>query len=54
MHPLPTAHFFAGAQMPPQSVSVSFWFFTVSLQVAATQALPVHTRLTQSLPAAQP
>src|SRR5260221_14223490 len=30
MHALPSMHFLAGAQMPPQSLSVSVWFFTPS------------------------
>jgi hypothetical protein len=35
---------------PPQSTSVSLPFLTVSLQVAATHLLAVHTPLWQSLP----
>jgi len=54
MHPLPTTHFLVGAQIPPQSTSVSFWFLVLSLQVAAWQMLVVHTLLVQSVPAEQP
>jgi hypothetical protein len=35
--PLPLAHGFPGAHVPPQSTSVSVPFFTVSAQVGATQ-----------------
>jgi hypothetical protein len=51
MHPLVSAHFLAGAQMPPQSTSVSFWFLTLSAHVGVWQTLVVHTLLVQSPPA---
>jgi hypothetical protein len=50
MHPLPSAHFLAGAQLPPQSMYVSFWFWTLSLHVGAWHTFVVHTLLVQSLP----
>jgi hypothetical protein len=45
---LPAAH--AEQTAPPQSTSVSSWFFTLSSQAAAWQVLgsPVHTPLMQS------
>lgn len=45
---LPTAHLFVPAQAPPQSTSVSVWFLTPSLQVAARQVPAVQTPLEQS------
>jgi hypothetical protein len=42
-----------GAQVPPQSTSVSVPFFTVSAQVAAWHRLAVHTPLPQSAASAQ-
>jgi len=54
MHALPSTHFFVGAHPPPQSVSVSVWFFTPSAHVAATHEVPLQTKLTQSLPIEQP
>jgi hypothetical protein len=50
MHPLPSAHFFAGAQLPPQSMYVSFWFCTLSLHVGAWH-VTLQTLLVQSVPA---
>ncbi len=38
---------------PPQSLSVSLPFLTLSRQVGAWQTLPVHTLLVQSEPKAQ-
>ena len=38
---------------PPQSMSVSSWFWTPSPQVGAWQRLPVQTPLEQSVPIAQ-
>jgi hypothetical protein len=53
MHALPSAHFLLCASQvaPPQSTSVSPWFFTASEQVAAAHAsgAPEHTRLWQSV-----
>jgi hypothetical protein len=48
---LPGAHVFAGAHVPPQSTSVSAWFFTESLHVGVWQlgGVPVQTLLVQSL-----
>jgi hypothetical protein len=40
--------------VPPQSVAVSVPFFTPSLQVGATQVVPLQTKLTQSLPVVHP
>jgi hypothetical protein len=37
-------------QLPPQSSSVSFWFFVSSLQVGAAQLPSLQTPLVQSLP----
>jgi hypothetical protein len=57
MHALPSAHFLlcATQMAPPQSTSVSPWFFTVSEQVAVAHAsgAPEHTRLWQSVVTAQ-
>ena len=39
----------AGQSVPPQSMSVSSWFFTVSEQVGTWQLPPVHTLEVQSL-----
>ena len=50
MQVLPTAHL--AAQEPPQSVSVSLPFFTVSLQLGAWQ-VTLQTLLEQSLGAVQ-
>jgi hypothetical protein len=50
MHPLPSAHFFAGAQEPPQSMSVSLPFFCESLHVGAWHWFVVQTLLEQSPP----
>src|SRR5437899_8130569 len=50
MQPFVSAHFLAGAQVPPQSTSVSFWFLTASPQVGVWQMLVVHTLLVQSPP----
>jgi len=36
-HPLPSAQVLPGAHVPPQSVSVSFPFFTLSVQTGAAQ-----------------
>jgi hypothetical protein len=47
----PFAHF--ALHEPPQSTSVSLPFFFPSLQAGAWQMPPVHTRLSQSAPAAQ-
>jgi hypothetical protein len=47
VHALPSAHFFPGAHEPPQSTSVSFWFFTPSEQVAVWH-VTLHTALAQS------
>jgi hypothetical protein len=44
-HFLPSAHVLAGAQLPPQSTSVSVPFFTVSVQEGAAQLALEHTRL---------
>ena len=44
---LPSAHF--GQADPPQSASVSPWFFTWSVQVGAEQTPAVQTQLTQSV-----
>src|SRR5882724_7318678 len=52
VHPLPFAHFFAGAQMPPQSTSVSVWFLALSEHVGAWHTLVVQTLLVQSVPVA--
>ena len=41
-HALVSAH---GEQLPPQSMSVSVPFLTVSAHVAAAQAFEVHTPL---------
>jgi hypothetical protein len=53
-HPLVSAHFLDGAQLPPQSVSVSDPFFTPSVQIGATQVVPLHTPLAQSLAIVHP
>jgi len=53
VHPLPSAHFLAGAQLPPQSTSVSVPFFVESVQLAAWHLLEVQTPLWQSVPAVQ-
>jgi hypothetical protein len=51
MHPWLTAHFLPWAtQLPPQSTSVSFWFFARSAQVGAWHTAMVHTLLVQSVP----
>jgi hypothetical protein len=52
MHPWPFAHFFAGWQLPPQSTSVSFWFFTMSLHVGVWH-VTLQTLLVQSVPTRQ-
>jgi hypothetical protein len=44
-----SGHLRAGAQMPPQSTSVSAWFCTLSVQVAAWHTSLVQTPLTQSV-----
>jgi hypothetical protein len=44
---LPSAQ--AGQDPPPQSMSVSFPFLTVSVQVGGAQTWPMHTRLVQSV-----
>jgi hypothetical protein len=44
----------AGQAAPPQSIPVSSWFETPSVQVAGWQTLPVHRLLLQSVFAAQP
>ena len=36
LHLNPSPHFFVSRQLPPQSVSVSFWFMILSLQVGTT------------------
>jgi len=57
MHILPFAQVCSGAQLPPQSMSVSLPFFTASLQVGAVQtsvAAGQKSGLEQSLLAAQP
>jgi hypothetical protein len=46
-HVLPAAHL---GQVPPQSLSVSLPFFTVSLQAGAAQTPALHTPLSQSVP----
>jgi hypothetical protein len=58
MQSLPVLQLLSVAQrgqlvFPPQSVSLSPWFLTTSLQVAAWQTSAVHTRLAQSLFTAQ-
>jgi len=50
---LPSAHFFVGAQLPPQSTSVSVPFLVLSLQLDVWQTLVVQTKLAQSAPAEQ-
>ena len=50
-HILPAAQ--PAHEVPPQSTSLSSWFLTLSLQVGAWQAPPLHTRLLQSLPTPQ-
>src|SRR5438045_9657411 len=50
----PLPHFFDGAQLPPQSTSVSVPFFTVSLHVGAAQVVPLQTPLAQSAPVVPP
>jgi hypothetical protein len=49
----PFEHLRVGAQVPPQSTPVSFWFFAPSVQEAAVHWPDVHSVLTQSVPAEQ-
>jgi len=53
---LPSLHIMPvpqGGQLPPQSVSVSSWFFMPSVQLSPWQTLPVQTPLRQSVPVKQ-
>jgi len=51
LHVNPAAHFLLHG--PPQSVSPSPWFLTLSEQVGVWQTRPEHTRLAQSVEAMQ-
>src|SRR5690606_37311907 len=48
LQPRPRSHVLSGAQGPPQSMAVSFWFCTLSSQLGSRHTLPAQNSEKQS------